>query len=109
MLRKLGLAIAYFMATVYIALIVWPTLYCYQHQWCSGPGEGDAFMPAFLFTPACAVALAFCLRNAVQNIRKARWPWLFWPLAIIFAVVLLGIIVLVAIIVYYTAFHRVHR
>ena len=36
MLRKLGLAISYFIAVVYILLILLPLLYCYQHQWCKG-------------------------------------------------------------------------
>ena len=31
MLRKLGLGISYFIAIVYILLILWPLLYCYQH------------------------------------------------------------------------------
>ena len=56
MLRKLGLAISYFIAIVYILLILWPLLYCYQHQWCKGAGELDAFMPAFMLTPLGAIA-----------------------------------------------------
>ena len=81
----------------------------YQHG-CQGPGELDAFMPAFLFIPAGAVATAFSLHNAIQNIRKRQpWSWVFWPLAVIFAIVLLGIIIVVAWVVYQTAFHRFHR
>jgi len=88
-------------------LIILPAIYCYQHQWCKGPGEGDAFMPAFLFTPGGAVALAFSLYNAIQNIRKKQpWSWVFWPLAIIFAIVLLAIAALVALAIYYVATHR---
>jgi hypothetical protein len=109
MLRRLGLGISYFIAIVYVLLIVWPGLYCYQHG-CKGPGELDAFMPAFLFIPAGTVATAFSLRNAIQHIRKRHsWSWVFWPLAVIFAIVLLGIIAFVAWMVYQTAFHRFHR
>jgi len=32
--------------------------------------------------------------------------WAFWPLAIIFVIVLLGVIALIAIFIYYSAFHR---
>ena len=95
MLRKLGLAISYFIAVVYLLLILLPLLYCYQHQWCKGPGEGDGFMPAFMLTPLGAIATAFSLHNAIQHIRKRQpWSWAFWPLAIIFALVLLGVTVL---------------
>ena len=62
MLRKLGLAISYFIAVVYLLLILLPLLYCYQHQWCKGPGEGDGFMPAFMLTPLGAIATAFSSR-----------------------------------------------
>jgi hypothetical protein len=107
MLRRLGLGIAYFISIVYVLLIILPVLYCYQHQWCKGPGEGDAFMPAFLFTPGAAVALGFSLHNAIQNIRKRHpWSWAFWPLAILFGIVLLGILTLIALAIYYTATHR---
>jgi len=106
MLRKLGLAISYFIASVYILSILLPSLYCLQHG-CRGPAELDAFLPAFGFTPFGAIATAFSLHNAIQHIRKRQsWSWVFWPLAIIFAVVLLGVIALVAIVIYYTAFHR---
>jgi hypothetical protein len=90
MLRRLGLGISYFLATVYIFSILLPCLYCFQNG-CRGPGELDAFMPAFLLTPAGAIATAF------------------WPLAVIFAIVLLGVITFVAWMVYETAFHRFHR
>ncbi len=107
MLRKLGLGISYFIAIVYILLIVLPCLYCYQHGWCKGPGEGDAFMPAFALTPLGAIGTAFSLRNAIQQIRKKQsWSWIFWPLAIIFAIVLLGVIALVALFIYYTVLRR---
>jgi len=109
MLRRLGLGISYFVAIVYVVLILWPGLYCYQHG-CKGPGELDAFMPAFLFTPAGAIATAFSLGNAIQNIRKRHsWSWVFWPLAVIFAMVLLGVITFIAWMVYQTAFHRARR
>ncbi len=106
MLRKLGLAIAYFIASVYVLSILWPCVYCLQHG-CKGPGELDAFMPAFGLTPAGAIAAAFSLRNAIQQIRKRQsWSWVFWPLAIIFAIVVLGAIALIAWVIYETAFHR---
>jgi hypothetical protein len=107
MLRKLGLAISYFIAIVYIFSILLPSLYCFQHHGCRGPGELDAFMPAFALTPLGAIATAFSLRNAIQHIRKRQsWSWVFWPLAIIFAIVLLGVIALIALFIYYTVFHR---
>jgi hypothetical protein len=105
MLRKLGLAITYFIASVYIFSILLPSLYCLRHG-CRGP-DLDAFMPAFALTPFGAIATAFSLHNAIQHIRKRQsWSWAFWPLAIIFAIVLLGVIALIAIFIYYTAFHR---
>jgi hypothetical protein len=106
MLRRLALAISYFIAIVYVFSILLPSLYCFRHG-CRGPGEGDAFMPAFFLTPLGAIATAFSLHNAIQHIRKRQsWPWVFWPVAIIFAIVLLGVIALIALGVYYTAFHR---
>lgn len=105
-MRKLGLAIAYFVASVYVLLIVLPVVYCLQHG-CNGPGELDAFMPAFALTPSGGMATAFALRNAIQNIRKKdSRSWAFWPLAIIFGVVLAGVIALVLWMVYKTAFGR---
>ncbi|MGA8645758.1 MAG: hypothetical protein WB628_02870 [Candidatus Sulfotelmatobacter sp.] len=107
MLRKLGLTISYFIAVVYILLILLPLLYCYQHQWCKGPGEGDGFMPAFMLTPLGTIATAFSLHNAIQQIRKRHsWSWVFWPLAIIFALVLLGVSAFIALGIYYIATHR---
>ncbi len=106
MSRKLGLAISYFVAIIYVFSILLPCLYCFQHG-CRGPGELDAFMPAFALTPFGAIATAFALHNAVQHIRKGQsWSWAFWPLAIIFVIVLLGVIALIAIFIYYSAFHR---
>jgi hypothetical protein len=107
MLRKLGLAIAYFLAAVYILLILLPSLYCLRHHGCRGPGEGDAFMPAFFLSPYGAIATAFSLRNAIQHIRKRQsWWWVFWPLAIIFAIVFLGTIAFFAWVIYEMAIHR---
>jgi hypothetical protein len=107
MLRKVGLGISYFIAIVYVFSIVWPCLYCFRHAWCKGPAELDAFMPAFALTPLGAICAAFSLRNAIQQIRKRQaWSWVFWPPAILFAIVLLGVIALVALIIYYTALHR---
>jgi len=105
MLRRLGLAISYFIAIVYIFSILLPSAYCLQHG-CRGPGEGDAFMPAFMLTPVGALATAFSLYNSIQRIRKNSWPWVFWPLAIIFTIVLLGVTALIAWIVFETARHR---
>jgi len=84
MLRKVGITISYFIAIVYIVSIVLPGLYCLR-QGCKGPGELDAFMPAFMLTPLAAIATAFSLQNAIQQIRKRQaWSWIFWPLAAIF-------------------------
>lgn len=106
MLRKLGLAISYFIALVFIVSILLPSIYCLRHG-CKGPGELDAFMPAFMLIPLGAIATAFSLNNAILRIRqKQSWSWTFWPIAIIFAILLLGTIAFVAVLIYYTAFHR---
>jgi len=106
MLGKVGLAISYFIAVVYIFPILLPAVYCYRHG-CKGPGELDAFMPAFALTPVGVIGTAFSLRDAIQRIRrKSSWSWFFWLLVIIFAIVLLGVIALVAVGIYYTASHR---
>ena len=106
MLRKLGLAISYFVAIVYILSIVLPSFYCIQHG-CKGPGELDAFMPAFALTPFGAIATALSLQYAIQQIRKRQSrSWVFWPLAIIFAIVLLGVLGVVVLLIYHTAVHR---
>ena len=105
MLRKLGLAISYFIAIVYILSILFPSIYCLRRG-CRGP-EGDAFMPAFFLTPYGAIATAFSLYNAIQQIRKRQpWSWVFWPLAIIFAIVLLRAIAFIALLIYQLASHR---
>jgi hypothetical protein len=105
MLRKLGLAITYFIASVYILSILSPAIYCLQHG-CRGP-EGDAFMPAFFLTPVGAIATAFSLHNAIQQVRKRQpWSWVFWPLAIIFAIVLLGAIAFIGRLIYQLSIHR---
>jgi hypothetical protein len=110
MLRRLGLTIAYFLAVLYIFSILLPSLYCWQHG-CKGP-ELDAFMPAFALTPVGAIATAFSLHNAIQNIRKRRpSSWLYWPLAILFSIVLLGVVTLIGLVIYHTvhgnrAFHH---
>jgi hypothetical protein len=106
MLRKLGLAIAYFIASVFALSIVYPCIYCLQHG-CKGAGELDAFMPAFMLIPVGSIATAFSLYNAQQHIRKRQsWSWAFWPLAIIFAIVLLGVIAFIALMIYEAATHR---
>ena len=104
-LPKLGLAILYFIAIVYVLLIALPSIYCLRHG-CRGP-EGDIFMPAFFLTPLGAITTAICLYNAIQQIRKRQsWSWVFWPLAIIFAIVLLGAIAFIALLIYHLTFHR---
>jgi hypothetical protein len=105
MFRKLVLAVSYILAFVFILSILLPAFYCLSHG-CKGPGELDAFMPAFAFAPLGAIATVFSLVHAIQNIRHKHSPALFWPLAIIFSLVLLGIIALVAAIVFHTAFRR---
>jgi hypothetical protein len=104
-LRRLGLAISYVIASGYIVSILMPAYYCLSHG-CRGPGELDAFMPAFLFTPLGAIATAFSLHNTIQHIRKRNFAWAFWPLAVIFSTVLLGVFVLIAWVIYHTAFRR---
>ncbi len=89
MLRKVGLAISYFVAGVYILSILAASVYCLQHG-CKGPGELDAFLPAFALIPFGSIAAVFSLRHSVQLIRKRQsWSWVFWALAIVFAIVLL--------------------
>jgi hypothetical protein len=106
MLHRLGLAISYFVSIVYVLSILLPSVYCLRHG-CRGPGEGDAFMPAFFLTPFGAIATAFSLHNAIQHIRKRQsWSWVFWLLAIIFATVLLGAIALIVLLIYEIASHR---
>jgi hypothetical protein len=63
-------------------------------------------MPAFALTPIGAIATAFSLRNTIQHIGRRNFSWAFWPLAVIFSTVLLGVFALVALIIYHTAFHR---
>lgn len=106
MLRRLGVAIAYFVAMLYILLIVWPAIYCYRTG-CKGPGDLDAFMPAFFLVPWGGVAAAFSLRNSIRQIRKGKsWSWVFWPAAIAFATMLLATIAFIAVLIYFTAFRR---
>jgi hypothetical protein len=105
MVRKVALGIAYCIAIIFLLLILWPSVYCFSNG-CRGPGELDAFMPAFLLAPISTIATAFSLHHSIQNIRKGQSPWLFWPLAIIFGLVLLGVAALLAMIIYQTAVHR---
>jgi hypothetical protein len=105
MLRKLGFAISYFIAIVFTLSILLPSLYCLRHG-CRGP-EGDAFMPAFFLTPLGAIATAVSLYNAIQQIRKRQsWSWVFWPVAMIFAIVLLGAIAFIALLIYELTIHH---
>ena len=106
MLRRIGLAISYFIAILYILSILWPSYYCLRHG-CKGPGELDAFMPAFALIPIGGIATGFSLRHAIQQTRKREsWSWVFWPAAIVFAIVLLGTFAFIALLIYFTAFHR---
>ncbi len=105
MLRKIGLGIAYFVAMLYLASIVLPAIYCLHHG-CRGP-ELDAFMPAFMLTPAGGIATAFALRNAVQQTRKEKASAaFFWVLALIFGLMLVGVVGLGAYVILGTVFHR---
>jgi hypothetical protein len=105
MLRKLGFAISYFIAIVFTLSILLPSLYCLRHG-CRGP-EGDAFMPAFFLTPLGTIATAVSLYNAIQQIRKRQsWSWVFWPVAMIFAIVLLGAIAFIALLIYELTIHH---
>jgi hypothetical protein len=104
-LRKLSLAVAYFVAILYILSILLPSVYCLRHG-CKGPGELDAFMPAFALIPFGTITTAFSLHNAIQHIRKGQSVWLVWPLAIIFSLVLLGTISFIAWMIYHTAVGR---
>jgi hypothetical protein len=106
MLRKLSFTISYFIAIVYALSILLPSVYCLHHG-CKGPGELDAFLPAFALIPFGSIAAAFSLRDTIQRIRKRQpWSWIFWPLAIVFAIVLLCTIAFIAWVIYETAFHR---
>jgi hypothetical protein len=105
-LRRVPIGIAYFVAILYILLIVSPALYCLQHA-CRGP-ELDGFMPAFFLSPWATVATGFCLANSIQHIRKKQSAWLFWPLAIIFGIILLATIAFLAWVIFFTVFHHSH-
>ena len=105
MLRRMGLAISYFVSIVYALWILLPSVYCLRHG-CRGP-DLDAFTPAFFLTPVGTIATAFSLHNAIQHIRKTQsWSWVFWPLAIIFGIVLLAAIGFIALLIYHLIFHR---
>jgi hypothetical protein len=105
MVRKVALAISYFVSLGYVFLIVSASVYCLQHG-CKGP-EGDIFMPAFFLTPLAIVAVALSLRHSIQQIRKRQpWSWLYWPLAIIFAVVLLAAVAFIVMLIYELAAHH---
>ena len=106
MVRRLGLAISYFIAIAYAISILLPSVYCLRHG-CKGPAELDAFMPAFGLTPFGAIATAFSLHDAMQRIKKRQsWSWVYWPLAIIFVTVLLGVVAFVVWFIYESATHR---
>jgi hypothetical protein len=76
---------------------------------CKGPGELDAFMPAFFLIPFGTITTAFSLHNAIQHIRKRQSTWLVWPLAIIFSIVLLGTISFIGWVIYQTAVGRMRH
>ena len=99
MIRKFGRLLSYIISIGYVFLLAMPLLYCLQHG-CNGP-EGDGFMPAFFLTPLAGITTAFSLQNSIQQIRKSgSWSWIFWPLAIIFALVLAGMVIFIAMGVY---------
>jgi hypothetical protein len=104
-LRQAGFAICFFVTILYIFLIVSPSIYCLTHG-CRGPGEGDAFMPAFFLSPWGAIATAFSLGHAIHNVRKGQRTWIFWPLAVIFAIVLLATIAFFGMLIYELSTHR---
>ncbi|HUO24235.1 MAG TPA: hypothetical protein VMU61_01135 [Candidatus Aquilonibacter sp.] len=101
MLRRLGLGISYFVAVVYILSFAVPFSFLLSCLPKCGGSELDAFLPAAALTPFGAVATAFSWRNAIQNISKGESLWLFWPLAIVFSIVLLGVVAMIAIVVIY--------
>jgi hypothetical protein len=105
MFRKIGVAILYVVTIGYILLIALPSIYCLRTG-CRGPAELDAFMPAFLCTPLGAIATALSLRDAIQRIRKKQSPWLFWPLAIVFSIVLIAVVLFVVWMIYHTVVRR---
>lgn len=104
MLRKIALGVSYFFASAFLVSFLVPfsfLMYCvHLHglKHCQGP-DLDAFLPAAALTPFGTIGSAFCLRDAIQNIRKRRFPWLFWPLAVIFSLVLLGVAIMIAVVV----------
>jgi hypothetical protein len=106
MFRKIGLGISYFFAIAYIISFLVPfslllecvRLYGLQH--CQGNGL-DAFLPAAALTPAGTIGAVFSLRNSIQNIRRHSRPWLFWPISIVFAIVLLGVAAMIVIVIVY--------
>jgi hypothetical protein len=107
MLGKAGLAISYFVAIVYVLSILFAADYCIRHG-CKGP-DLDVFMPAFALTPFGAIGCAFCLRDSIRRIKaRGRSSGLFWPLAFVFAAVLLCVISLIVWMIYETAFNRGH-
>ncbi len=96
MIRKIFVAIAYFVALLYVASIAWPAEYCLRHG-CKG-SDLDAFMPAFVLTPFGAIAAAFALRHSIQRIKSGSA--IFWPLAILFAILLAAVAAFIAWIIY---------
>jgi len=64
-------------------------------------------MLAFALIPIGGIATVFSFRHSIQQIRKRESSsWVFWPAAILFAIVLLGTLVFIALLIYFTAFHR---
>jgi hypothetical protein len=102
MLRKVVIGICYFIAIVFILSVLWPAFYCFTHG-CKGP-DLDAFMPAFFLTPLGGITTGLSLLHTVQQIRKGNSA--YWPLAVIFSIVLLGVFVFIAWMVYHTVLHR---
>ena len=64
-------------------------------------------MPAFALIPIAGIATVFSFGRSTQQIRKRELSsWVFRPAAILFAIVLVGTLAFIALLIYFTAFHR---
>jgi len=65
-------------------------------------------MPAFALIPIGGIATVFSFGRYTQQIRKreSSSSWVFRPAAILFAIVLVGTLAFIALLIYFTAFHR---
>ncbi len=90
-MQKLGVIISWLVAVLYALSLILPTGYCLIHG-CRG-AQGDTFMPAFFLTPFGILATIVAFISAVRNIKdKHPLSGAYWPFAIVFASVLLGMI-----------------